>query len=30
MAALLRVDKLRAGYGPIEVLHDLSLTVADG
>ena len=30
MAALLRVNQLRAGYGLIEVLHDLSLTVADG
>ncbi len=30
MAALLRVEKLRAGYGPIDVLHDISLTVDEG
>jgi branched-chain amino acid transport system ATP-binding protein len=30
MAALLRVDKLRAGYGPIDVLHDISLDVNEG
>ncbi len=30
MAALLTVDKLRAGYGPIDALHDVSLTVAAG
>ena len=28
--ALLRVDKLRAGYGPIDVLHDLSIHVDAG
>jgi branched-chain amino acid transport system ATP-binding protein len=28
--ALLSVDKLRAGYGPIEVLHDLSIYVDAG
>jgi branched-chain amino acid transport system ATP-binding protein len=30
MGTLLRVDGLRAGYGPIDVLHDLSLTVESG
>ena len=30
MPALLTVDKLRSGYGPIDVLHDLSLTVEAG
>jgi branched-chain amino acid transport system ATP-binding protein len=30
MAPLLRVEKLRAGYGPIDVLHDISLTVESG
>ena len=30
MAALLEVDELRAGYGPIEVLHGISLNVGDG
>jgi branched-chain amino acid transport system ATP-binding protein len=29
-APLLRVEGLRAGYGPIDVLHDLSLTVEPG
>jgi branched-chain amino acid transport system ATP-binding protein len=29
-ATLLRVDDLHAGYGPIEVLHGLSLTVEPG
>jgi branched-chain amino acid transport system ATP-binding protein len=28
--ALLWVDKLRAGYGPIDVLHDVSLQVGEG
>ncbi|OWK46931.1 ABC transporter ATP-binding protein [Fimbriiglobus ruber] len=28
--ALLTVDRLRSGYGPIDVLHDISLTVAQG
>jgi len=27
---LLEVDKLRAGYGPIDVLHDISLEVNEG
>ena len=30
MPDLLRVESIRSGYGPIDVLHDLSLTVADG
>jgi branched-chain amino acid transport system ATP-binding protein len=30
MGSLLRVAGLRAGYGPIDVLHDLSLTVEKG
>ena len=30
MADLLAVDKLRAGYGPIDVLHDIDLTVDAG
>jgi branched-chain amino acid transport system ATP-binding protein len=30
MAALLRMHRLSAGYGPIDVLHDLSLEVNDG
>jgi branched-chain amino acid transport system ATP-binding protein len=30
MAPLLRVEGLRAGYGPIDVLHDVSLTVESG
>lgn len=30
MAALLRVEGLWAGYGPIDVLHDLALTVEAG
>jgi len=30
MGTLLRVTGLRAGYGPIDVLHDLSLTVEAG
>ncbi len=30
MAALLTVDTLRAGYGPIDALHDISLTVEAG
>jgi branched-chain amino acid transport system ATP-binding protein len=30
MAALLRVEKLRAGYGPIDALHDLSVEVNEG
>ena len=30
MAALLSVEKLRAGYGPIDALHDVSLTVEPG
>jgi branched-chain amino acid transport system ATP-binding protein len=30
MGTLLRVTGLRAGYGPIDVLHDLSLTVEKG
>jgi branched-chain amino acid transport system ATP-binding protein len=29
-APLLRVDRLRAGYGPIDVLHDIALTVDPG
>jgi branched-chain amino acid transport system ATP-binding protein len=29
-APLLRVDGLRAGYGPIDVLHDIALTVDPG
>ena len=30
MAALLMVDGLRAGYGPIDALHDVSVTVEPG
>jgi len=30
MASLLRVEGLRAGYGPIDVLHDVRLTVEPG
>ena len=30
MPALLTVEKLRAGYGPIDALHDISLTVDTG
>jgi branched-chain amino acid transport system ATP-binding protein len=30
MAALLRVQQLRAGYGPIDALHDLSVEVNEG
>ena len=30
MPDLLRVESIRSGYGPIDVLHDLSLTVEDG
>ena len=30
MPALLTVDKLRSGYGPIDVLHDISLSVHAG
>jgi len=30
MPPLLSVDKLRAGYGPIDALHDISLTVEPG
>lgn len=30
MPALLTVDKLRSGYGPIDVLHELSLSVESG
>lgn len=30
MPPLLQVEKLRAGYGPIDVLHDISLTVEPG
>jgi branched-chain amino acid transport system ATP-binding protein len=30
MAALLRVQKLTAGYGPIDALHDLSVEVNEG
>ena len=30
MADLLRVTGLRAGYGPIDVLHDLDLAVGAG
>jgi branched-chain amino acid transport system ATP-binding protein len=30
MPALLTVENLRAGYGPIDVLHDVSLTVNEG
>ncbi len=30
MPALLTVDKLRSGYGPIDVLHDISMTVDSG
>jgi branched-chain amino acid transport system ATP-binding protein len=30
MAALLRVEKLRAGYGPIDALHELSIEVNEG
>ena len=29
-APLLRVEGLRAGYGPIDALHDVSLTVEPG
>ena len=29
-AELLRVDRLRAGYGPIDALHEVSLTVEPG
>jgi branched-chain amino acid transport system ATP-binding protein len=29
-APLLRVERLRAGYGPIDVLHDLDVTVESG
>ena len=28
--AILKVDKLRAGYGPIDVLHDIDITVEQG
>lgn len=30
MPLMLNVDKIRSGYGPIDVLHDLSLTVDAG
>src|SRR4051794_9115043 len=30
MPSLLSVEKLRAGYGPIDALHDISLTVEPG
>jgi branched-chain amino acid transport system ATP-binding protein len=30
MAEILTIDKLRAGYGPIDALHDVSLTVGAG
>lgn len=30
MSALLQIDGLRAGYGKVEVLHDVSLTVPEG
>jgi branched-chain amino acid transport system ATP-binding protein len=30
MAALLAIDKLRAGYGPIDALHDISIEVNEG
>ena len=30
MAALLSLDKLRAGYGPIDALHDVSIQVNEG
>ncbi len=30
MAALLTIDKLRAGYGPIDALHDVSIEVNEG
>lgn len=30
MGAILEVEKLRAGYGPIDALHDISLTVNQG
>lgn len=30
MAAILTIDKLRAAYGPIDALHDVSLTVDAG
>lgn len=30
MAALLAIDKLRAGYGPIDALHDVTIHVDDG
>jgi branched-chain amino acid transport system ATP-binding protein len=30
MAALLSIDKLRAGYGPIDALHDVTVHVDDG
>ena len=29
-APLLRVEGLRAGYGPIDALHDVSMSVASG
>lgn len=28
--SILKVDKLRAGYGPIDVLHDIDITVEQG
>jgi branched-chain amino acid transport system ATP-binding protein len=30
MTALLSIDKLRAGYGPIDALHDVTIHVDDG
>jgi branched-chain amino acid transport system ATP-binding protein len=30
MAAILAIDKLRAGYGPIDALHDISIEVNEG
>lgn len=30
MAAILAIDKLRAGYGPIDALHDISIDVNEG
>lgn len=30
MAAILEIDKLRAGYGPIDALHDVSISVDEG
>ncbi len=30
MAELLKVDKLRAGYGEAVVLHEVSLTLGEG